>query len=337
MDSDQITLDEIQPYVAIGPSEKYSVTVEKDTFDKGFIIVFILAVILAITLIILSIVYANEQGKFEPPEELVKIPPRLTVGTNLGAALFPSEDVTSMFNIDNGSKFLTQTSCNEAQNTIWVNDRCICKAPYFGPTCSQEKHAYPYLAVGIPNEETLKMNVIDDRISDGKSFNSNNGIKSCSNECDNTPGCHSFIYHQPNMCTLINGDIVIPSTDNISYSYDIDSTLYTKSLDNIKFEDKIFLAKSNANIPYRYWLNQQSDYYIQMNPRTIYTLKFRPEYIIMYNQHYTGIYCLKPFTYDMINTIIMSNSDSCYIHHPYTPLNVPFDWEYKLPIYVIYI
>jgi hypothetical protein len=323
--------NEIKPFVAVGPSEDFSITVHKETFDTGFIIVTIIFILIIVTVLITCIFFSVKQVEIYTPQRL----PTTTTSTS-DATPFSKYAVNDL----DGSAYKSITTCLKAPNTKWENEHCTCKAPYFGPTCSLQKHDDRFYAVGVPNEDRISVTILDEFISDGKSFNNLVGLGvsgSCSDHCLNNDQCVGFIYHEQGLCTLLTGDVIIPENDNIAYSPDINSTLYTKSSDTLKFEGRIFLSEFPQYFPNRYWLTKESYHYVQLFPREMGQLTFYPNYINVYGC-YTGIYSLFPFTLNDVPAILeFTDSDKCYIHHPRTELIVPDHWRYHLPIYVMYL
>jgi len=343
------TPDEIKQYVAVGPSPDYSITVHKSTFDTGFLLFTIIFGAALIIFVIIMIIVSYNITKTKPiPRVIVLGSQSETINSNYGAASYASYPVNKNLN---GSAFTTQEECLSNTNTIWENNKCDCISPFFGETCSREKHDSKYFAAGIPDESNLGLSIIDEipfnnkrfinssddqRVLLGKSFNEQGTIYSCSDYCDKNPNCNAFIYHPNDICSLLTSDIVVPKGSTITYSSNIDPTLYVKSTDNIKFDHRVFLGAYPWSFPNRYWLFNQTDDYIQIIPGIIYKIAFYPESFKMHGE-YTGIYCPFPFTYDNINDIITNNNTTnCYIHEPNTNLNIPLDFKYKT-IYVTYI
>lgn len=352
------SVDEIQPYVSIGPSQNLSVTLDKETFDTGFITFTILFGLILLILVGVTIFFAYQQANLPPPPEPLRpIKQDLTIHSNIGAAVAS----TSVIGKNEGFELTTKEQCATLINTIWTGDVCQCKPPFFGPNCLREKHNNRYYAVGIPNEETLNISIIDEFIANGKSFSEPDSNiltnftssldfnpKSCSDNCNINTDCIGFIYHPVTslhneltgnygVCTLLKENVIIPSGSSISYSTDIDSTLYMKSSDNLQFSDKIFLGEFIGTFPPRYWLVRDTPSYKQLIPNEITTLTFAPTYTKIFGI-YTGIYCLHPFSHNDIDIILDRGSTSeCYIHHSGSDINLPPDWKYKLPLYVTYI
>lgn len=342
MNDGQPGVDEIEPYVAIGPSKELSVSVNKETFDVGFIIFTIIGVIILITIIIVTIVVASRATTLPPPpdaSDLNSTPQEVGVNRNFGAAANPRTDVTRNLNFEPHASALT--SCHNSPHAVEVDGVCQCVPPFFGPTCQLEKHSSNYFAVGRPHEPTLGITVLDEIQSDGKSFNEHGLVGSCSHTCDQTEGCIGFLYHDPGQCTLLTDKIVVPGNKSIAYSPYIDSTLYLRTSQSLHFQQRVFLASHGSAYPRRYWLTNNTSYYQQVKMRTVYKLPFCPRSIIHYGQ-YLGIYSLQPFTHDMIPDLISSLrqipiSSQYYLHDTELPLNPPPHWDYKVPLYVAYI
>ena len=321
---------EIKPYVAFGPSPEYSITVHKKTFDTAFIAFTIIFGSAIIIIVILTIIFAYNQSKITVPTV------QKTTLTTSPVLLSNQDSLTSN---QDSLAFSNKHQCLMYINTKWVDDHCECKEHFFGPMCTRERHNNKYFPVGIPDENNLEITVIDEVFSDGKSFNNSN-TDSCSDYCNKTKNCNGFIYHSPGMCTLLTENVIVPIGDNISYSDDIDATLYMKSSDNLIFDGRIFLAAYMSTFPSRYWLIKESEGYMQLVPGNITKLLFYPEYAKIHGA-YTGIYCLNPFTIHDIQDILSHNdsmrSSQIYIHHPGHFLNIPLDWKYKTPLYVVYV
>ena len=318
-------VEEIKPYVAIGPTEELSVTLHKHTFDAAFI-TFTIAFILVLLIVVgLTIYYAFRAAALPPPPPpLQPLPEDITLNSNRGGTSFASAKIDDTIISD-------EQYCNSIANAQW-NGICECIPPFFGPLCNREKHDRKYFSVGIPDESTLEVEILSDVISNGKSFNEG----SCSDLCDKTEDCHSFIYHSPNQCVLLTDKIIIPENAGIAHSEDDDHTLYTRSTDNLFFRDRVFLGQYPFSFSPRYWLIREAPGYKQLLTNTIESIDFFPEHIKIFGDH-TGIYCLHPFTINDFPILLKNaNSSQCIIHHPNTPLKLPPDWKYKTPIYVMY-
>lgn len=337
----EITPSEIQPYVAIGPSRDYSISVHKSTFDFGFMAFTIVFGLTLIIIVAVVIIIAYNVSRPPPIPQTIKVnkSTRLTPNSNYGAVPYPSHSVNGKIDAPNGASALSNKElCLSQEHTEWIADKCFCTVPFFGETCQQEKHYHRYFAVGVPNESNLALNVIDNLYCDGKSFPSKReSLDSCSNYCDRNEDCHGFIYHQPNSCTLLTGDVVVPRNETITYSHNVDSTLYMTNSNDLHFEGRIFLGEHTWSFPARYWLFSESEGYVQLLPNTIKKIEFSPNYIKMYTP-YTGIYCLHSFSHKDIPLLLEYGDPSrCYVHKPESTLNLPEDFKYKTPLYVVYI
>lgn len=345
------SVDEIKPYVSVGPTKDLSITVHKDTFDSAFLVFSIFFGLTLLIIVGITIFFANEQAKLPPPPP----PPPLTqdstlqsLQSNIGAAAFATA-VLRHNNVlpEDGSAFTTQQACTDAPHTIWTEDKCECQPPFFGPTCSQERHDKRYFSVGIPNETTLQMTVLTDDMTAGKSFSTDTIHGSCSDQCNQTPDCIGFIYRRysdsAGMCTLLGDNVVVPTGATIPYSPDTESTLYMRSSDNLHFEDRIFLGEFVRLLPPRFWIVNETPHYVQLVPGQIRALRFAPTYIKMYG-NYIGIYCRHPFAPEDIDILLdRGPTTECYLHYPGTPLNLPIDWTYRVKeslapsLYVAYV
>lgn len=305
-DAITITPDEIKPFVAVGPTEDFSVTVHKSTFDTGFIIITILFFVVFAVVLTVSIIFAVQSTQIQT------------------STLDPVPSVV----ITDGSALSTQEACTARPNTTWTGDRCQCVAPFTGPLCTLEPFDHAnFVAAGIPNEERINMQVLSEHL----------GTKStCSDACVANDDCSGFI-HRGSNCTLVTGDVVVAENDSIAYSDRADPTLYMKSMDSLKFTGRIYLAEFAHNLPPRPWLVRSQYHYRQLFPRELVAIDFFPN-VISVHGCYLGIYSLAPFDLSDIPGILDApNENTTWIHHPRTPLMLPDHWRYHLPIHVMVI
>lgn len=327
---------EIKPYVAVGPSKELSITVHKETFDSGFIAFTIFAGFTLLIIVGVTIFFAYQHARLPPP------PPPLplnsndpTLHSNIGAAVSATAPLKKLPSFEDASALLTEQECRAAPHTLWSANHCKCEAPFFGPSCSQEKHDPKYFAVGTPNN--VNLNALNQGLVSSKSF----GVDSCSTQCSSNPQCVGFLYQRIDdnsnrVCTLLTGNVIVPSEATIPYACDQESTLYLRSSNNLHFENRIFLGGSTGSIPPRFWLVKEQKNYIQLAPYEIATLSFTPTFSKIYGP-LTGIYCRHPFTADDIDILLERGStNECYIHKPGIDIKLPPDWLYQ-QLYVVYV
>lgn len=341
MDPDAPSPDQIKPYVMIGPTPEYSITVHKRTFDTGFIVFTILAGLFILGVIIITTWWTYTLTKFPTQTQQTRVRrPNTIEQLNYGGTSSATDPVN--YNVlvpEDGSAFPTKNSCLSAPNTVWEDNKCSCEPPFFGSTCARERFDKNYFAIGIVSEDHIGMTILEDNlISNGKTWNVNGTLNSCSDLCDKTESCDSFIYNYPNQCTLLKGPITIPPYENISYSENIDPTLYMKTPSNLIFEDRVFLSTSVLSFPRRYWLVTTTPYFAQIPYNIVTRIDFYPTYIkIDENKDFIGIYTLYQFTPSSVSIMLTRQYQSdCYIHRSGSQFNIPPDWRYKLPIYIYY-
>lgn len=341
--------DEIKPYVAIGPSKELSVTVHKDTFDSGFIAFTIFFGIGLLIVVGIISFFAYQRSNLPPPPPPLRANPdaiaQSMLHTNIGAANNPNSSIKTG-EIKDGSSLLTKEVCELMPHTNWSNDHCECEPPYFGPTCSQERHDFKYFAVGTPSRDAVNIDILSQNFVSGKSFANGSSRDTCSDQCSKNSECIGFLYHKDDnrgLCTLLKNDVIVASERSIPYFYDQEATLYMKSSKNLHFEDRIFLGGVTGSIPPRFWLNKEGPQYMQLVPYQIGVLTFAPTYTKIYNgsKSYTGIYCRQEFSLDDINILLeRGNTSECYIHHSGSNINLPLDWQYQINehrLYVVYV
>lgn len=337
MDTD-VTLhpagNEIQDYVAIGPTQDLSVSVHKSTFDSMFIIATIIGGLVLLAVVIITVIFAMKSAQLPPPPPPLPPSPDTTSNQQNFGAVANARTPIPALSVPDGSEVPV---CTAEYHAELKGGECHCIAPFFGPDCTREKHSTRYFAVGVPNEDTLTMTILEEVESKGKSFNESRGVGSCSQRCDSTAGCVGFIYHTPNQCTLLGDNVVVPAGESIAYHLHTDSTLYLRDSHNLHFENRVFLGEYHWSLPPRFWLDNEAAGYLQVPMGVVKRLKFYPSYYVAHGS-YLGVYSPEPFTSDMIPDIIsLGNTQQSYLHYPDTILDIPADWKYKKQIHVAYV
>lgn len=331
-------------------NNKLELPIQKEHGDKTFLAFTILFAVILLIAVGFIIYFAYQQATLPPrqPRQPENRPTQfMLLNANIGGVNYSIE------NIDSNINTKTKNQCDTIQNAYWDNNDNICKCndAFFGDNCEREKHHNKYYAVGIPEgdfielsddneilqeEPLIKIQALDEMVSNGKSFNNNDNTNTCSNNCDNTENCVGFIFNN-NICTLLQNNVVVSSKADINYSSDKDSFLYLRSSDNLDFIDRIFIGAYAFSFPPRYWLMKQSPDYIQLSPNIVSEINFIPTYTKIYGS-YIGIYCLHTFTIDDVPILLSrDNTDNCYIHYSSEQINIPKDWTHNLPLYVMYI
>lgn len=324
-------MEEIKPYVAIGPTEELSISVDKDTFDKTFLFLTLIFGISLIVVIGTVIFFAFQQSAFVPAPPLFSNQD-VMLHNNVGGVNSKGEQVINRHFVlpVNGSNFTDINSCLSNKNTTWENDRCKCNEPYFGSSCEREKHNVKYFSVGLVNTNRIDINVIETIETRNKSFGD-----SCSQKCDNNKNCIGFTYEN-NICKLLKGNVVIPSDVELSYSVSTDSNLYLKSSENLFFKNTVFLGEHMFPMKPRYWLVSETKHYKQIRVEEITRLNFVPTYSKVFG-NYTGIYSKFIFTIDDVRILVnRGTTNNSYIQLPGEKLNIPSYWKFNIPIYVLY-
>lgn len=330
-----IYVPNIPEKVSIGSDAQSGIIISKSRFDYIFIGITLVFGFLILGIVIGSIVYAFNKTEVVVPPVVESTPAtEPTSNMNVGAAAYPAQQVLS-YPIQISNKEV----CARNPRTEFRDGECFCKDPFFGPNCEQEKHHEKFFAVGDANHSKLRLDIIDEMPAKGKSFTS----ESCSTFCLENPECKGFVYRKnknlptsEGICTLLK-EVVVPKNQTISFSADKDSTIYLLSSEDLHFEGRVFLAATIFDFPTRYWLHADSPYFTQLRLNEIKKIKFYPTEIIAHT-NLTGIYCLHEFSYSDIPILLeRGTNDQTYIHQPRVMLNIPRDWEYKTPIYVVYI
>jgi hypothetical protein len=321
-----------EPYVAIGPSPNLSITVHRDTFDRGFVIATIFFVVLVIIgIIFILIMTFDVSAPQQPPSTLEPLVQLSTLTENYGAGVNSTVPAPSKLSFaPDASGFTSKYNCLSSPHTMESNGNCVCQPGFFGDTCNRERHDKKYFAVGSPEENTLYTTVISKKSVSAKSFIDD----SCSSYCDQDSNCVGFQYTSNGNCTLLSGEVV--ANKIIPYDLNSDSTLYLKSSENLHFPNNIFLGKYAFSFPTRYWLIKETEYYVRLDPNQLHKLSFVPSSAINYG-NYTGIYRTHPFTLQDVPHILKQGpTSSSYIHGPGADLDMPENWI-NHQIYVMYV
>jgi len=357
------TVDELNDYVAIGPSKDLSISIDKTTFDSAFIITSIILFIVFICIIV-TLLILNNNLTYSPivyKQATFKEPTQLTVNDDYGSSKNGYSHNLYKKKTPDGTN-LTKETC-VFSNSKWndTTNNCSCPSGKYGPNCDFEFHDANYIAVGNINPCDIKSEVIGTYKTKYKSFkntkpsnelSSNHlGIanyndildESCSEKCDKNFTCDGFFY-KTNKCILYKNNINIPDISKLKYSITADSTLYAKSLEHIKFDNQIFLSESEFSLPTKYWLFKNTNTFAKIQPNIVSRIKFIPRYI-KYNYNYIGIYSSYEFQYKDIENILIennsnyNNNSNFYMHFPYDEFAIPHELlrDDSFILYVIYI
>lgn len=239
------------------------------------LIIIVLLLVALITYILVVTINVNTP-KLPTSEQLGPSLANLVTQVSIGASS------TGQYPLENGKNFLDSTSCNATSQSQWVNSRCNCITPYFGPSCTRETYSNTYKAVGILNSLTDIVNTVEmEPLATQLSFTYPGTFLNpeptddqvlCTTECDNEINCIGVIWDYNNMfsqqtkCYLIepmdNNSIVLvnPELDAstltpIPYIPTQDSNLYIKNIynsGNPVFTERVFMY--TGTLPFRYWL-----------------------------------------------------------------------------------
>lgn len=328
-----------EDYISLGLNN-FSIPIHKNSYNTLFLLTIILIGFLFITIIIVSIsVSYNSSHLSLPSKSLQPTVYNPILHSNIGS-VNDIESSVKFYDSEDGSYINHETICKSVPTAEWNGTKCICKPPFFGPSCNREKHKNNYFSVGVVNEN-LEVKVIKTIRTHGKSFTLDSS-ESCSDHCDKMDECIGFIYKPTDdnlkgTCTLLKDNIIVPKNIEIPFSYRFDSTLYLKSVENLHFIGRVFIAEFVTSLPPRFWLVNETKHYKQLNVNEIAKLNFIPNYVKCYG-NCIGIYCKYSFVKEDIKIIMDRGENSeCYIHRPNTRINLSPDWEYNLPIYVVYL
>ena len=354
------SVDDIHDYVAIGPSKDLSISIDKETFDSSFIITTIILFIVFISIIV-TLLILNNNLTYSPVvynQATIREPTPLTVNDDYGSSKNGYSHNLYRKKIPDGTN-LTKEKCLLGNNR-WNdnNNSCECTSGKYGPNCDSEFYDANYIAVGNINPNDIKSEVIGTYKTKYKSFKNNNNKNSnnnnaddildetCTNLCDDDFNCIGISYYKnTKQCILYSNSINIANKNKLKYSINNDSTLYTKSLDYLQFDNQIFLGESEFALAKRYWLFKNSDTFAIIQPNIVTHINFIPKYI-KYNYNYIGIYSPYEFQQKDIENILIENNNSgesslnnSYIHLPYDEFFIPIELlrEETPGLYVLYI
>ena len=357
--------EEIMPYVAVGTSY-INTSFTKETFDAGFIWVTIFFGVVLLTLVGVTVYFAYIKTRLPPPPPpLVPTTQEPSIQSNIGGAVTAKgfHIGKKTFLPKDASSIGTKTRCEYMSNTSWENGECKCVAPFYGASCTREKHDKRYFAVGTPDGEALEISPLGVFVSAGKSFlpssetlpagSKLHGVKvenkPCSKLCDENKQCVGFIYdriHQDGevapenshgVCVLLGDDVVVKKDSRLAYSVDHDSNLHLKSSNSLCFQGKIFLGENSSSFPARYWLVKESRGYRLLETGEAAEIDFIPHHVKTCDAS-VGIYSLHPFCRKDVNFMMKkAHGTSYYFHRVGENLQVPISWKHREKFYVMYL
>lgn len=154
----------------------------------------------------------------------------------------------------------------------------------------------------------------------------------CSNACFNNSSCIGYMYNNNN-CELLSNLTIFKNGNILTNNRDI----YLRSIDKIKFNDRIFLSAFDFTIPKNFWNVSSRNNFQQVTVNSVYKINFFPKVVKTYNS-LIGIY--SPYKFDLgdIPLIIKNGTnDNYYLHYSNNILKIPSIWKFMLPLYVAYV
>ncbi|SNW62959.1 RNA polymerase I-specific transcription-initiation factor domain-containing protein [Orpheovirus IHUMI-LCC2] len=322
---------------------------ESSSASSIFIIIIIVLVI--IFFIVLFSFYIR--GQFTSDTTTVPISTNIIDNREIGAS------VDGIYNLENGKDLADPAICNKAPTRLWQGKGtypCNCLKPFYGPNCYRESYNAQYFAVGLTDINNIDVNDKTMLPADRLSFtylNPNTLLQKiqvlCTQRCSDDTTCQGVYWESPppptkgtnqreGTCILLKGDVIMdPNAPLPTYDQNIDSNLYMKRPNTVKFPDYVFLYTGNP--PSRYWifdnLNNGNNKLARLRKNVPKVLNFIPTNEINYSE-LIGIYSSSPINIDSISNIINDPPSNVYIHYPDTPLNVPSSLFVNGSLYVLY-
>jgi hypothetical protein len=282
-------------HVVIGFGPDRGIIVPKQTFSRAFIFVSVGVSIALFGVVIGFAIWLLWRNRSTLP------PPQPTIQDNFGS--------TTTTECGTG---LDKTTCL-TQGNLWT-DKCTCRHGWYGRNCDKQTHDDKYFSLGNPYETNY------DRL-----LSTNLTKRECGNLCDGTVGCKGFVW-DGGVCELV-GNVTVSSEGNIFHNPGIDSKLYMSSRDNIGFDGKIFLGKYAVSLPSRFWLQEETETYKQIQIGQVEYIDFVPAYFKT-NSRRMGIYAPFEFSSNQISYVLIQRS-RIVLHDTELPLTIPSSWEGK--------
>jgi len=191
---------------------------------------------------------------------------------NLNSKRGESNDI--YYNVNNGIRINDPTTCESV--TSYYDDKCICKTPFFGPKCNEERLNPNYYDAGKSSftETSIPVNRLSYKYN---SLFMQQNQKICTDLCDADTTCLGVKYSQgetfgvkkaDSSCYLIKD---LSNLGNLEYDPDAQGNTFLKKK-NFPFFPDTGLAYVDS-LPMRYWIETDTNSRLGKIPKLVRLLK----------------------------------------------------------------
>jgi hypothetical protein len=212
----------------------------------------------------------------------------------------------------NGVNLTDSVTCNSFESSNW-DMKCLCRPPFFGPTCSEEAMRDTYYDVGNYTPPTGVTITKVNRLSFPYTYDPTtpfvveDQIK-CTDLCDATAGCSGVYYTQgpdmgvksrDNSCVLIQDGALSGYTFN-NYNSNLQGNVFYKKTGVPVYSNSIvFFSSGSITLPTRYWIsNTPTSMIVYENSSVHAPPPDKPQLITLFNK---GITIFPNFAVSMTN------------------------------------
>lgn len=269
--------------------------------------VFFFIILIIIIILIFIFIYLNINPKKPLTLGLINLQPPSNVTSTLGASN------NGLINLNNGNSFMDITTCNNQNNSIWVNS-CTCIVPYYSSDCSIQSYDLNYTAIGQINDNQVITTEYNTENNNFLSFNQN----SCTNKCDIDNQCIGVKW-QNNICTLLKDNFIVKEGEVINYDLYKQANYYLKNNIPVELKDRVIVYTGVQ--PLRYWIpttfsNSAVNFMNALFENIQYPLNYRPLWLINNTDGWVGL---------VSNTLIVGDYQDLYNNPPDNIIPIPFE------------
>lgn len=306
------------------------------TSSKG--VAWVAGTLLVVFIFVVLVGLAVWMGKKEEVRQSVSL---VVLGSNLNSQDNPGESLSGYAPYSkNASSLVTPKLCAGTPGAVFAGRRCDCITGYWGPSCNLPAFAAGYYSAGQANGVSLH--------STGSfsvpALSFSPDAHSCTDYCTARDDCAGVAY-SGGICSLLSR-VDVPIGSSLNWSPDSPGNLYFKSGRWPTFYGQVWIAAFPGVVPPRPWLvnewttrltngtNQPN--FINLRPATLKKIFFYPTFEAN-PSGYLGVFSTRPFDQPQAayQAGLESPSPDFYISRG--PLQLPSQWKYVSPLYVMYL
>ncbi|CAH6418497.1 Hypothetical protein POVN_LOCUS214, partial [uncultured virus] len=246
-------------------TKDYTLTMRPNQYEglRTFFLIAFSIILVLLVIFLIWVIYSYVTKPREPRPPIPPVPVTPVADQDVGASTLGAASY------QNGIGLLTENAC-VSSNGVWsggssgiAGGPCLCKQPFFGPTCQRQAHDADYFGLGLvapPGSLAYEKQAVefDGNLSfNGEGFDD----KSCTGRCDDLNNCLGVEF-DGKTCALITSNPMLAADGVITVDPAIDPQIYLyRNGVRPVIKDRVFGYTGNR--PLRFWATRSDVYSMQ--------------------------------------------------------------------------